>query len=853
MITWTSTGSVVAQDGIFGRIYQPSGTPLNNENQFVVAAGSASNMLQSSDVAMSSNGAFSVVWQNYGQDGSGWGIYGQRFAVGGAFAGGQFLVNTNTTNSQVTPRVAMDSAGDFVVTWASFDEGSNIGYGVYAQRYSAAGTKVGAEIPVNQTTTNSRDLPDVAMDAAGDFVVTWTSLGQDNPATADWGVYARIYSISGNSSIAAAAAVGEFRINANVVGNQTSPSVAMDQYGNFTVAWAGPYPSNAALNGIWGRVVAVVPSSYASSTTTGVTNSASTGLLMSYGGRPSQAGNGGTGIFVVSGTSGNDTFSFTGGANLASWVVMLNNQKLTVPAGTTSIEFDGNGGTDTATITGTSATGESASIAPGAVTFTDAGVGDTPYSVSAVGLTSATLSTGGSGTLAVADNSGGNVLTMTPTAVALASSSNSAKQIVAKGFNKVTATATTSGSSTVVSLFGGSGNDTLTASPQSAVLADAAGTYWLSTSGFATVRASGGTGTDTALLTDAAGGVFNATGTSAVLSGTGYNITANNFKSVQATAVGAYDVANLSGSSGTNSFSGSKGKSEFRGVNYDNIAKGFYSVVTSAATSGFNTAVLTDAAGSAALSISPQTTTLSDLSATKAASYQIKLASAFQVIQAYRTSLVSGSTATLTGATTATNLFTSTPSTGDATLAPAAGSAFREYVKGFSTIVANAANASDMANLYDSAGNDTLTGTPTKSTMNLGLGTVKIVTAAGFKTVNAYSRNGGTDTANVTGGAGADTATLRSTDALMAFQGGGSVHAWFFAKYNLDGGGGSDTVSTINGTDVSGKQTSVANARIIAWLANFAQINQNYSTPTPQTPNKTYQNLTDAVYTAYWS
>jgi hypothetical protein len=850
VVAWTSTGANVAQDGIFARIYTPAGTPLNNENQFAVAAGTNNSVVQSPDVAMSGSGAFAVVWQEEVQNGGDWSVFSQRYAAGGAKAGSQFQVSPSSNYNQITPRVAMDSVGDFVVTWAGY-VGSGKGYGVYAQRYSAAGVSQGGEIPVNQTSNNSRYLPDVSMDTAGDFVVTWATLGQDNPATADWGICARVFSVSGNSSIAAVAALGEFIVNATVVGNQTSPSVAMDSYGNFTVAWMGPEPGNAAINGIYERVVAVVPSSYASSSTTGATTDVA-GVLMSYAGQPTKSGNGGTGIFVVSGTSGNDTFSFTGGPTLASWVVKLNSQQLTIPAGTTAIEFNGNGGTDTVTINGTSATGESASIALGAVNFTDAGAGGTPYTVTAVNFTSATISTGGSGTLAVSDNTGNNLLTMMPATTTLTNSSNTAQQIVAKGFNNVTAAATGNGSSTLVSLFGGTGADTLTASPQGAVLADKAGTYTLTADGFVTVRASGGTGNDTALLTDAVGGAFSATPTSAVLTElSGSVITANNFKSVQATAVGATDTASLSGGVGSNSFVGGKGRSELKGVNYDNVAKGFYAVSVTGAASGFNTALLTDAAGNAALTVKPQSATLSDASAAKAASYKINLVSAFQVIQAYETSLAAGSTATLNGSTTAANVFTSTPNTNNATLMPAVGSAFREYVQGFTTILANSTNANDTANLYDSAGNDTFTGTPITSKMSLSTG--RIVTASGFKTVNAFSRNGGVDTANLTGTTGPDTTTLRSTDALMKFNGGGSVHAWFFAKYSLNGGGSSDTVTTINGTDVAGKQTSVQGASIIAWLANFAQIDETYSNPTSQKTNQTIQNLTDQVFTAYWS
>ena len=75
-----------------------------------------------SDVAIDANGDFTVVWESYGQDGSRWGIFGQRFDHTGAKVGGEFQVNTYTNAQQVDPKIAMDPAGDFVVTWSSFGQ-----------------------------------------------------------------------------------------------------------------------------------------------------------------------------------------------------------------------------------------------------------------------------------------------------------------------------------------------------------------------------------------------------------------------------------------------------------------------------------------------------------------------------------------------------------------------------------------------------------------------------------------------------------------------------------------------------------------------------------------------------------
>jgi hypothetical protein len=55
-------------------------------------------------------------------------------------AGTEFLVNTYTTGSQSSPSIAMDSDGDFVIAWTSYgQDGSYVG--VYAQRYNSSGVK----------------------------------------------------------------------------------------------------------------------------------------------------------------------------------------------------------------------------------------------------------------------------------------------------------------------------------------------------------------------------------------------------------------------------------------------------------------------------------------------------------------------------------------------------------------------------------------------------------------------------------------------------------------------------------------------------------------------------------------
>src|SRR5207253_2316168 len=95
-----------------------------------------------------------------------------------------------TTGNQGRPAVAMDAVGDFVIAWNSYggQDGSN--FGVYAQRYSTSGAPLAGEFRVNTYTTGYQGLAAVAVDGDGDFVVTWTSSGQDGDS---YGVYAQRY------------------------------------------------------------------------------------------------------------------------------------------------------------------------------------------------------------------------------------------------------------------------------------------------------------------------------------------------------------------------------------------------------------------------------------------------------------------------------------------------------------------------------------------------------------------------------------------------------------------------------------------------------------------------------------
>jgi hypothetical protein len=196
--------------------------------EFLVNTTTASNQVNAS-VAMDADGDFVVAWQSYGHeaDGAGYGIYAQRYNAAGLAQGDEFLVNTTIANDQRNASVAIDADGDFVVVWQSFSQ-DGASYGIYAQRYNAAGVAQGGEFRVNAATDDSQSSASVTMDEGGDFVVTWHSYGQDGSSE---GIYAQRYNAAG------VAQGGEFLVNTTTANSQSSASVAMDDGGDFVVAW----------------------------------------------------------------------------------------------------------------------------------------------------------------------------------------------------------------------------------------------------------------------------------------------------------------------------------------------------------------------------------------------------------------------------------------------------------------------------------------------------------------------------------------------------------------------------------------------------------------------------------------
>jgi hypothetical protein len=238
VVVWGSDDG--SSSGIFGQRFDAAGNRLGEEFQVnTFTAGVQKKPLVASDPL----GNFTVVWPSEGQDGSGIGVFAQRFDRQGSRLGDEFQVNTYTADDQYDIAVNVNATGGAVVVWSSLGQDGS-GLGVYARRYSASGDALGEEFRVNTFVDGDQNDPSVSSDVDGNFVVVWESEAQDGNAA---GVFGRRYGSTGEP-------LGdEFQVNVYSTSRQVGPSVTYNSPGHFVVVWTS-FGQDGYAEGVFGRM-----------------------------------------------------------------------------------------------------------------------------------------------------------------------------------------------------------------------------------------------------------------------------------------------------------------------------------------------------------------------------------------------------------------------------------------------------------------------------------------------------------------------------------------------------------------------------------------------------------------------
>ncbi|ESQ91768.1 hypothetical protein ABAC460_05360 [Asticcacaulis sp. AC460] len=222
VVSWQSPDA--SGFGIYSQRYNNSGVAQGAET--AVNTTTANNQ-RNPGAASLSNGGYVVTWESSGTDGSGFGIYAQRYNASGVAQGSETRVNTYTSGDQYRSAAIGLSGGGYVIVWESSDQDGD-DFGIYIQRFNASGVAQGSETRVNTTTAGLQSFPWISTLSDGGFVVAWYGLN----TTGSYEVYAQRYNATG------VAQGSESIINTTTSGAQVNPIVATLVNGDYVVAWA---------------------------------------------------------------------------------------------------------------------------------------------------------------------------------------------------------------------------------------------------------------------------------------------------------------------------------------------------------------------------------------------------------------------------------------------------------------------------------------------------------------------------------------------------------------------------------------------------------------------------------------
>ena len=236
VIVWSSyfTTSGRSND-ILARRLDPNGALVGDE--FQINVGEAGNQTEP-DVAIDGAGNVVIAWQGPGLDEED--IFVRAFDGNGQPVTEELLINSVPSGRQIYPTIACSDAGSLVVAWESRTTDPAVAAcSIHAQLLDANALPVGPELRIDQDIYDGR-YPDVAMDAAGNFAVAWM---QDRSSKR---IFARLFDPNGVPT------TDPFEVSAVNFTSITRPSLAMNETGDFVITWDGD-PNRAGDDDIHAR------------------------------------------------------------------------------------------------------------------------------------------------------------------------------------------------------------------------------------------------------------------------------------------------------------------------------------------------------------------------------------------------------------------------------------------------------------------------------------------------------------------------------------------------------------------------------------------------------------------------
>jgi hypothetical protein len=228
-------------DDVYGQMFSAGGTPIGTN--FLINIFTTYNQ-RNPAVSALNNGGFVVAWVSEQQRLIGAtnadqlpvtqmatpsvDIDERIYTNSGSITGpstGEILVNEDN-NPCARPAIATASDGSYMVTWCADTLASaSIGWDIYARSFT--NSTGGPVIPVNSYTAGDQYNPRISV-IGQDYMIVWTSLGQDSSRE---GVFGQ--SLHENGFMIGS----EFGVNTTTLGQQMQPAVASDGGEQFLAVW----------------------------------------------------------------------------------------------------------------------------------------------------------------------------------------------------------------------------------------------------------------------------------------------------------------------------------------------------------------------------------------------------------------------------------------------------------------------------------------------------------------------------------------------------------------------------------------------------------------------------------------
>ena len=155
-------------------------------------------------------------------------LYVKRWNSGSwAQVGGELDINTIQSVYERSPSLALDSSGNPVVSWTEYDGTSD---NIYVKRWNGSSwVQLGGILDANANTNQAAFSPSLALDSSGNPVVSWYE--SDGTSGYPFNIYVKRW--NGSSWVQ----LGDI-LDVNTNQSSENPSLALDSAGNPVVSWS---------------------------------------------------------------------------------------------------------------------------------------------------------------------------------------------------------------------------------------------------------------------------------------------------------------------------------------------------------------------------------------------------------------------------------------------------------------------------------------------------------------------------------------------------------------------------------------------------------------------------------------